>query len=134
VEHRDAWVRNRDRLLPGYRHGRRPAAWWRFESPIKYPGYDREQSTLYAAGLLTEEESAELVGWWSEQYTRAQDPNFFYCRGPGDILKGAIARREHYKWADIPRALLRQWTLEYRRRDRVVRKLKAAPEQPVPAA
>ena len=58
-----AWARNRDRLLAGYRHGRRPMAWWQFEAgDLRYPGYDREQSTLYRAGLLGEEERAELAG------------------------------------------------------------------------
>ena len=52
-EHRDAWIRNRDRLLAWYRHGHRPAAWWQFEAgDLRYPGYDREQSTLYQAGIL----------------------------------------------------------------------------------
>ena len=33
-EHRDAWIRNRDRLLAWYQHGHRPAAWWQFEPAI----------------------------------------------------------------------------------------------------
>ena len=41
-EQRDAWMRNRDRLLAWYRHGRRPMAWWRYETDLKYPGYNSE--------------------------------------------------------------------------------------------
>jgi hypothetical protein len=60
-EHRDAWLRNRDHMLAGYRHGRRPQGWWRFETSLKYPGYDHERSTLFDADLLAPEERAELV-------------------------------------------------------------------------
>jgi hypothetical protein len=122
-EHRDAWVRNRDRLLAWYRHARRPQAWWHFEAPFRYPGYDREQSTLYAAGLLTAEELAELDGFWREEFDRAQQPDFFHCEGPGRFLKGEPAKRAHYQWADIPRALVKQWTTQRRRR--TIRELEA---------
>jgi len=40
-ERRRLWLEHRDRLL-GYwgRHGRRPQAWWEFDSPIPFPGPD----------------------------------------------------------------------------------------------
>ena len=134
-EQLDAWMRNRDHLLASYKHGRRPAAWWRFESPIKYPGYDVEQSTLFAAGLLTEEESAALLVWWHDEFERAQPPDFMFCNGPASWLRGSAARRAHYRWADIPRELVREWTVERRRRGKTIHKLEtAAAEQPVPAA
>ena len=59
-EYRDAWERNRDRILAAYRQGRRPMAWWTFEAPIKFPGYERQQSALFEAGLLGEEERPRL--------------------------------------------------------------------------
>jgi hypothetical protein len=133
-EHRDAWIRNRDRLLAGYRHGRRPAAWWHFEAPIKYPGYEREQSTLYAARLLSEAERDELVTWWKEQYERAWSAHFFHCEGPGRIFEGPAGRRKHFKWADIPKGLLVEWTKERRRRSRTIRELEEAAEHPAPTA
>ena len=125
-EHRDAWIRNRDRLLGGCR-GHRPAGWWRYEAgDLPYPGYDREQSTLYEVGVLDEEERAELVRWWHEQYLRAQAANFWHCLGPGRSLKGGPARRAHYRWADIPASLLAEWSAAHRRRRKTIRKLEAA--------
>jgi hypothetical protein len=136
-EFRDAWMRHRDRLL-AHRHGRRPMGWWRFESPIPFPGHDREQAVLFEAGLLGEEERAELVAEWHAHYWRAQAPDFWLCLGPGRFLKGAPARRRHYKWADIPKSLLVQWTKERRRRRRTIRELEAVsaaePAEPPPAA
>ena len=131
AEQRNAWIRNRDRLLAWYRHGRRPAAWWQFEAPIRYPGYDKEQSTLYAAGLLTAEECAELDDFWRKEFERAQQPDFFHCEGPGQFLKGEPAKRAHYQWADIPRALVKQWTAHRRRPSRTIRELEAtSPAEP----
>jgi hypothetical protein len=134
-EHRDAWIRNRDRLLASCR-GHRPAAWWRYEAgDLPYPGYEREQSTLYEVGVLGEEERDELVKWWHEQYLRAQAANFWHYLGPGRSLQGAPARRAHYRWADIPASLLAEWSAAHRRRGKTVRKLEtAAAEQPEPAA
>jgi len=47
----------------------------------------------------------------------------------------AAAKRAHYAWADIPRALVKQWRAEYRRRQKAIRKLEAdAAKQEPPAA
>ena len=114
-EYRDAWIRNRDRLLAGYRDGRRPMAWWQFEAgDLRYPGYDRSRSVLYAADLLEPEERAALVEWWHDQFEKAWGPNFFHCAGPGKFFHGAIARRKHYAWADIPASLRKEWTAQRR--------------------
>ena len=134
-EYRDAWERNRDRILAAYRHGRRPMAWWTFEAPIKFPGYEHQQSALFEAGLLGEEEAATLVSEWREQFEHAHDPHFFHCDGPGRILEGAPARKRHFRWADIPAPLVKRWTAQRRGRGRTVRKLKAAAShfEPEPA-
>ena len=135
AEYRDAWARHRERLLEGYQHGRRPIAWWRFEAPFPYPGYDREPAVLFEAKLLSDAEAQGLETWWREQFERAQDPNFFHCEGPGRFLKGEAARRAHHRWAGIPRSLLRKWTAQRRRQSKTVRELEAAvAEQPSPAA
>jgi hypothetical protein len=111
---RAAWIRHRDRMMEQRGgHGRRPVAWWAFEAPFEYPGYDRERSTLYAAGLLAEAEREELLRYWREQFDRAWSPNFFHCGGPGKILHGVAARREHYRWADIPPDLVETWSAEH---------------------
>jgi hypothetical protein len=121
-----AWLRHRDRLMTAWaKHGRRPHGWWLYESPIPRPRDGTEQSSLFEAGLLTEAESAELLADWREQFERAYRPNFFHCDGPGRLFSGAIARRKHFEWADIPKPLIRRWTEERRRRSRKVERLKA---------
>jgi hypothetical protein len=134
AEHREAWLCHCERLMGGMhaRNGHRPAAWWRFDVPpgLDYPGYDRERPTLFTAGLLGEQEARYLLTWWREQFQRAWQPEFFFCEGPGKFFDGAVARRKHYVWADIPRELVRKWTAERRRRGRTIRKLEAAATSP----
>jgi hypothetical protein len=58
---RQLWLKHRTQLMDWFAHdGRRPQAWWRFEGPFQYPGYDRERGTLHQAGLLGEEEARRL--------------------------------------------------------------------------
>ena len=125
-----AWTQHRDRVMAVWgKHGKRPWAWWRYELGRAHPG-DREASTLYEMGVLAPEERAELERWWRGQFERAQAPDFWLCLGPGRFLEGAPARRAHYKWADVPRELLKEWTRERRRRSRTIRELETAAEQP----
>jgi hypothetical protein len=141
-EVREAWKAHRAHILSHYQHGRRPMAWWRFEAPFPYPGYDKECAALFEAGLLGEEEREQLVAQWFVHFTRPQDPRFTYCVGfakPSDRvatwLKGKAARRAYYRWAGIPRDLLKRWTRERRQRKRRIQELKAATARcPVPAA
>jgi hypothetical protein len=128
AEYRDAWVRNRDRFLDRYRRGRRPMAWWRFEAgDLRYPGYDRERSVLYASGHLDEDEAAALVTQWREEFEKAQAPDFWLCTGPGTLLHGSAARRAHYRWADIPHVLLMKWRSQRRRRPVVEPQVEGCP-------
>ena len=133
AEHREAWARNRDHLLARYQHGRRPAAWWRFEASIPFPGYDHEQAALFEADLLHEDERAELEREWRRAFEQARAPGFMFCAGfakPSDTtatwLEGEAAERAHLKWAGVPRALIRKWTAERKRRGKTVRALEAA--------
>jgi hypothetical protein len=89
--------------------GHRPQAWWRYESPIPYPGHTRERSALFTAGLLSKREVAALTAEWRAEFDRASKPDFVYVAGPGEIYQGALARQKLFAWADIPSALLRQW-------------------------
>jgi hypothetical protein len=123
-EKREAWVRHRERLMVWLaKNGKRPMGWWQFESPIPYPGSEREQSTLFEAGLLAEDEGRELVAWWKAEFDRAWDEHFFFCSGPNQFFEGPVARRKHYRWADIPPRLIKQWASEYKRRSRTIRAL-----------
>jgi hypothetical protein len=124
-EARQAWQRVRDNFpLPHNSPGRRPWAWWCFEPhEIAWPGYDAERSTLFTHGLVSDEEKAQLLADWKGQFDKAQARGFALTLGPGEVLYGAAARRAHYEWADIPAALVKQWTAEHRRRKQTIRDL-----------
>ena len=82
--------------------GRRPLAWWQYDAPVtvKWPGYERERSTLWQAGLLLgDDERAALEAEWRRELDFAQR------------LPAGERRAAHYAWADIPEGLLRRWTL-----------------------
>lgn len=122
---RAAWLRHRHLLigkLPSS-PGRRPHAWWQYDSPVPWPGYEREQSTLHQADLLGDDERAALEAEWRRQFDRAWQPEFFFCGGPDDFLEGAAARRAHYRWADIPKELVKRWTAERQRAGQTIKEL-----------
>jgi hypothetical protein len=107
---RRLWEAHRKRLLDRWgNEGRRPQAWWKFDTSIPYPGYARERSTLYEHGLLGEAEARALVADWKVEFERASQPDFFFTAGPGEILHGEAARQKHFEWADIPQTLLQQF-------------------------
>jgi hypothetical protein len=113
-----AWEQNRDLVMRLWgSHGRRLMAWWEFDAgDLKHPGYDRERSTLWRAGVLTAEEKAELEREWRREFEQAQAPDFTVNDGSGEVLTGIRARRAHYAWADVPDELVERWTAERRRR------------------
>jgi len=125
---REAWLRCRDYFLARCKDGWRPAAWWDYESPIPRPSdHDYEKATLWEASLLTNEERAELEQAWHEYFEQAQRPGFQHCIGhakPGDTFAtwytGARARAAHYRWAGIPRELIKKWTEARQRRSRAI--------------
>jgi hypothetical protein len=135
-ELRATWEQNKSEVMRLFAHnGHRPQGWWEFEAPalgLTWPGYFREQSCLYDAGLLGDDEKAELERWWRIEFERTYGPDFFYTEAPGEILHGAAARRKHLDWADVPHSLRRQWTAERRRRGRAIRKLEAEAGEPPP--
>jgi hypothetical protein len=128
-----AWLMHRDRLMVAWgKRGKRPQAWWEFESPVPYPrDSDYAEATLYEANLLTAEERTELEARWREEFQRAQTLNWA-CLGPNRFLSGEEAKRAHLKWAGVPHSLLKQWNAERRRRGKVVRKLAATASAPEP--
>jgi hypothetical protein len=134
-ERRAYWRENRDRILPmiGGR-GRRPWAWWRYDAgDLCWPGYDRERSVLYIEGLLGEVEARELLAYWREEFDKANASDFVY-HWNGRLLRGAVARRQHYQWADIPLEEVVSWAKERRRAARRIRRLEAEACAPRPAA
>src|SRR6516164_7223274 len=102
-ELRDTWARGRSVVMRIWaNNGRRPQAWWYFDAPglgLKWPGYDRQQSYLFTAGVLAEAECDELLRFWRREFEFAQTPDFSLNDGK-QILQGDRARAAHYAWAD----------------------------------
>ena len=126
---------NRDWVMKLWaKGGRRPQGWWYYEAPergLRYPGSEYERSVLWEAGVLTEQERAELEREWRCQWDRCWDEqrDFFYCAGPDKIYHGDEARVRHLAWADVPPALVDLWLAERERRGRVVRELQEESQQ-----
>jgi hypothetical protein len=104
---RDAWDRGRAVVMRLWaRGGKRPMAWWCYEAPalsLEWPGYDRQRSYLYAAGVLSESERIEVEAEWRQAFDAAKG-------------KGARERREHYEFHDIPLELIERWTPQKKKR------------------
>jgi hypothetical protein len=115
---RAMWSQHRDELMRHFgSDGRRPVAWWRFEAPFPYPGLDVERSTLWRAGVLSEEEKLRLEVEWRQEFDHAWEPGFVEYEN-SEMIQGVRARRLHFEWADIPHELVEQWTAERRRQRR----------------
>jgi hypothetical protein len=126
AERQAAWDQHGDRLTALFRlgPGRRLQAWWDYRAgDLRWPGLERERSTLYEAGRLDVAERVALEAEWRREFNRAQSSDFWMCLGPGEVLEGAAARRALYAWADIPPELVKKWTSERRRRVRTVRRI-----------
>jgi hypothetical protein len=99
-----AWVACRDELLARANPGRRPLGWWQFErGDIEHPGYFRERSALWRAGVLSEAERLTLEDEWRQEFAAAQ-------------RMSAPERREHHEHHDIPAELIEQWQGARRKR------------------
>ena len=83
--------------------GRRPMAWWQFDTELRYPGHCREKSFLWQHGILGPEERLEVEAGWRQAFDEAR-------------RMGARERREHYEHHDIPDELIQAWTAARRRR------------------
>jgi hypothetical protein len=78
-ERRRQWVRHRDRLMQLFaNNGRRPQAWWKYEAPFKYPGFDRERSVLWEANLLGAAEARDLEEHWQKAFYESLEPGFTF--------------------------------------------------------
>jgi hypothetical protein len=117
---RRAWELGRAELLARAQPGRRPLGFYEFDWPHgPRPPYDLERSTLWRSGLLGEDEKRRLEVEWFKEFNRAQAADFALARPyPEEMLEGRAARREHYRWADIPDTLIQQWSKERRGRRR----------------
>jgi len=104
-QRRRLWVENRSRMMELFAHnGRRPQAWWKFEAPFKYPGFNLERSTLWAAGLLSTAEARELEQSWREEYNRSLELGFTF-----QGLSGFDAHIANLVFHDVPAELAETW-------------------------
>jgi len=101
-------------------NGRRPQAWWFLGDAaslgLTWPGYDRERSYLYAAGVLSAEERTEVEAEWRREF---------------DAPRGMGARegREHLEYHDVPADLITAWSAERKAARRRRRTAKGAPPE-----
>jgi hypothetical protein len=104
-ERRRLWFENRDRLM-GYwgNNGRRPQAWWRFEAPFKYPGFNRERSALWEANLLGTSEARTLEERWRSAFEESLSSGFTF-----QGLSGWDAHIAFLVFNDIPSDLAELW-------------------------
>jgi hypothetical protein len=109
-ERRSLWFEHRDRLMQLFaNNGRRPQAWWKFEAPFTYPGFNQEKSTLWAAGLLGAAEARTLEEDWRQEFDRSLAPGFTFNDGPRGVLTGWEAHIAHLVSHDVPADLAEQW-------------------------
>jgi hypothetical protein len=107
-ERRRLWEENRPRLMQLFANGgRRPQAWWRYESPIPWPGFALERSSLWEAGLLDKAEARELVAHWHAEFEHSVAPGFTYLG-----LTGREAHIAHLVHCDCPATLAEKWAAE----------------------
>jgi hypothetical protein len=103
---RHAWFEHRERLMRLFAHGgRRPQAWWKFESPISWPSFSRERSTLWTAGLLEAAEARELEASWREVFNRSLAADFTFHG-----LSGGEAHIAALVFEDVPAILAERWS------------------------
>jgi hypothetical protein len=80
---------------------------------------------LYIEGLPGEIEARELLAYWREEFDKANAPDFVF-HWNGRLLRGAVARRQHYQYIDLPLEEAVAWTRERRRNARVIRAMEPA--------
>jgi hypothetical protein len=118
-------MRHRDLILANAMSGHRPEEWWIYEKGRRSPGRD-ETAVLYSMGELSKAETENAMRMWRFYYAQTQDPEFSLALEPGKFLEGAAARRAHFKWAGIPRELIKAWNAEHKRQATTIRKLERA--------
>jgi hypothetical protein len=116
-ELRDAWASGRAVVMRLWgSHGRRPCAWWAFDTALEHPGYAKERSFLYEHNELAPAERTELEAEWRREYDAA-------CR------MDARERREHLEHCDVPVELVTAWEAERKAVRRRRRTAKGAPPE-----
>jgi hypothetical protein len=94
--------------------GQGPAAddeWWPYEKQLTPPDEPGLERIAYEMGELAAAELAKFMPQWRERYEHAIEPDFSYRNGDGWI-EGAAAWRAEYRWARIPREVIKKWNAQ----------------------
>jgi hypothetical protein len=96
------WRKHRTQLLSA--PGQRPVEWWCYEKGFDEPSSPGEEAALlYELGELSVREFEQLLVWWTDDFEQAQklEPQ---------------QREERYRWAGIPKAVVRRLTAKARKK------------------
>jgi len=137
-DYQAGWERFRAQLTEEFNWGKRAQAWWDFDAPelgARQPhDSSYEAATLWEHDLLSPEEHTQLEKRWRDDFEDCHRPDWLgYCSGYDEQrrcalwIKGDAARQAHFKWAGIPKALVKRWTKQRDRRAKTIRKM-AEPE------
>lgn len=66
-----------------------------------HPFYSDEYDNLYADGVITDEEQAQLDAWMADeevQYTAINEPTYDACQGVEDFYAGAFSQGDRADW------------------------------------
>jgi hypothetical protein len=98
------WRKHRAQLMEWSAPGRRPPEWWCYEKGFdEPPSPDEEAALLYELGELSAREFEQLEIQWRDDFEQAQELE-------------PEQREERYRWAGIPKAVIRRLTAKARKK------------------
>jgi hypothetical protein len=98
------WRKHRTQLMEWSAPGQRPVEWWCYEKGFDpAPSASEEPALLYELGELSVREFEQLLVWWTDDFEKAQrlEPEM---------------QQAYYRWAGIPKAVIRRLTAEARKK------------------
>lgn len=104
-DRRAAWEWHREELI-GRVPGRRPQAWWEYDSPEPLDWNDHQSRQLWRMGVLKGAELAQVMAVWADWARQAQHLHFPRAPLP-TIPPGPEAAAAWRDWAGIPDELFR---------------------------
>ena len=105
AERRAAWEVHRERLMTGINPGKRPDAWWTFESPEPYDRAVPECLQLYRIGELKGRELERCMAIWQSHIGKGLQ--YGYHQRGRLVPPGPEAERLWRAWSGCPDELFR---------------------------
>jgi len=100
-ERRRTWFLVRTEMLSDRPAGRRPAAWWDYETEAPKYGREPECLRLFRIGELFGDELAAVEAYWKRELERAESMRAFWQHLDKPQL-GDIYYVNHCQWAGVP--------------------------------